>query len=811
MKTIKIFLASSEELTDDRNAFGNFVRRLDKIYEKRGIRIELFEWEDYDAAFNNRRKQDEYNDQIKASDMFLALFHTKAGKFTIEEFDVATEEFRKKASPKVYTYCKDLQEGEHESIELAEFKKRLFGEMGHYWSRYNNRDSMQLHFVMQLQLVENSGKDKALTIDDDIVLWDNTPIAKMSNLKFVACNESYREMYSELSSFQEKIKKARQRVDSHPEDEEFREYLQDLLDNYNNLKHKFGQLQKALLNTAQRIAAMQLEMINEKLQKAIQAFEDGKIEVANIVLDEITDEAENHMTQLNQQRAVVFQDIEVYRLQTKTILADMSIPIGKRIEKVLTKYEKADECAEKSALEKDRYSNLLSDYVCFLFEYALYDKMVPICQRLVKMREEHYGLNNLFTASAYIFLAQAYVSQNMFSNAKEFHKKALGIFTNLVGENGLETAGAFNNIGGMFTKEGNFPKALEYYDKALSVFEQKEDKLKIATTANNIGTVSTIIGDFDKALEAFLKALEIRRELLNEEHPDIAASYVGIGTVYLKKGFFAKAFDYLSKATNIFEKELGFENPTTAMCYNIMGQVYHCQGYYSEAFNMCFKALRIREKVFGNNHTEVADSCNSLGLLYFSQEFFQEAKEYYSRAAAIYGKDENSVHPDLATIYTNMALIAYNEADLDTALAYNEKAVDLIIKLLGENHPNIATAYNNMGVIYDDLHNYSLALKFYFMAMEIREHAFGNRHAETIMSYKNIGAFFFERCDYINSLGYYNKALDAYKENADTENPEIEELKNTIEIVKNTMNGRQIEADYDSENSGFWSRFFRRK
>ena len=103
MKTIKIFLASSEELTDDRNAFGNLVRRLDKIYEKRGIRIELFEWEDYDAAYNDRRKQDEYNEQIKASDMFLALFHTRAGKFTIEEFNVATEEFKEHASPKVYT------------------------------------------------------------------------------------------------------------------------------------------------------------------------------------------------------------------------------------------------------------------------------------------------------------------------------------------------------------------------------------------------------------------------------------------------------------------------------------------------------------------------------------------------------------------------------------------------------------------------------------------------------------------------------------------------------------------------------------
>ena len=127
MKTIKIFLASSDELEDDRYAFGNLVRRLDKIYETRGIRIELFEWEDYDAAYNARRKQDEYNDLIKASDMFLALFYTKAGNFTIEEFDVAIEEFRQHASPKIYVYCKELHAGEMESSDLKEFKRKLFG------------------------------------------------------------------------------------------------------------------------------------------------------------------------------------------------------------------------------------------------------------------------------------------------------------------------------------------------------------------------------------------------------------------------------------------------------------------------------------------------------------------------------------------------------------------------------------------------------------------------------------------------------------------------------------------------------------
>ena len=203
-KTIKIFLASSEELDYDRMAFGNLIRKLDKIYEKRGVRIELFGWEDYDAAFNGVRKQDEYNDYVRNSDMFLALFHKKAGKYTIEEFDIATEEFKKHASPKVYTYCKDLQPGEEESPELTEFKKRLFEELGHYWCRYDNNDSMQLHFVMQLQLVENSQSD-ALKVENGEVTLDGHHIASMDKLKFAAANEDYARMQADLDELHDEI------------------------------------------------------------------------------------------------------------------------------------------------------------------------------------------------------------------------------------------------------------------------------------------------------------------------------------------------------------------------------------------------------------------------------------------------------------------------------------------------------------------------------------------------------------------------------------------------------------------------------
>lgn len=223
MKTIKIFLASSDELVNDRNAFGNLVRRLDKIYEQKGIRIELFEWEDYDAAYNDRRKQDEYNDQVRACDMFLALFHIKAGRYTIEEFDVATEEFRRTGkTPKSYVYCRDLGSGEQESFELKEFKKHLFNELGHYWCKYNNQESLQLHFVMQLLLFDNNRMDD-LKVEDGWVLLDNMQIAQMSNLSFVEGNNAYQQMLSELACLPQKIEKAQLRSENYPDDDDLKE------------------------------------------------------------------------------------------------------------------------------------------------------------------------------------------------------------------------------------------------------------------------------------------------------------------------------------------------------------------------------------------------------------------------------------------------------------------------------------------------------------------------------------------------------------------------------------------------------------
>ena len=652
MSTIKIFLASSEELTNDRNAFGNLVRKLDKIYEKRGIRIELFEWEDYDAAYNDRRKQDEYNDQIKASDMFLALFHTKAGKFTIEEFDVATEEFRKKASPKVYTYCKDLQEGEQETIELAEFKKRLFLEMGHYWSRYNNRDSMQLHFVMQLQLVETSDAVEQLKVENGTIMLEGTPIAKMDKLQFAVGNEAYQKISAELIALPDKIEKARKRVGKFPDDEDLLDDLQQKQNRYNCLKKEFEQIQRSLLDTAKRITVMQMEEVNERLRCAIDAFEEGKLERANAVLEMIAQEANRHIEHLEDCRTLVHQDIEALLLQTMIVYDDVNIPIKDRIRRIVEIYEKADDWAQKSAFPQNKHIRLLDDYSSFLCHFAFYDHALVIGFRLLSLVESIYGFDNIKSASSYNNIGSIYYHQGQFSKALEYHLKALSIYERVLGFENPNTIKTYINIGAVYDCMGCYPKALEYYTKALEKQEKLfgTDNSDTATLYNNIGVLYGELGLHPMTFDYYFKALMIREKVLGQEHPLTAEICDNIGLSYNRIGDVAEALKFHLRSLAIYENVYGHDHPDTAISYNNIGAVYNSLRDYPKALDYYLKALKIKEKVLGWDNSSIGISYYNIGGIYSKQEDYPKALEFYLKALENFKISLGTEHPNTRAV-----------------------------------------------------------------------------------------------------------------------------------------------------------------
>lgn len=155
LKVIKIFLASSFELKQDREEFEIFINRENINLVNQNIFLRLIVWENFIDAVSQTRIQDEYNQAIRHCDIFISLFHTKSGIYTQEEFDIALVTFRSSGKPLVYTYIKnpDSLAGSNVEDSLEEFKNKLRA-IGHFPTSYQNSFDLKYQLKMQLEKVD---------------------------------------------------------------------------------------------------------------------------------------------------------------------------------------------------------------------------------------------------------------------------------------------------------------------------------------------------------------------------------------------------------------------------------------------------------------------------------------------------------------------------------------------------------------------------------------------------------------------------------------------------------------------------------
>ncbi|MBC3831688.1 hypothetical protein H8K33_09225 [Undibacterium amnicola] len=160
-RTVKIFLASSNELLADRDSFELHFRRENDRYQATGQYLEIIRWENFLDSVSSTRKQDDYNDVINDCDVFVSLFSTKAGKYTAEEFEIAYSQFKLKGLPKILTFFKDesITTGSlrREDIQSLWDMKDKLAKLGHFHTAYDNTQDLLLRFKQQLQKMTDKG------------------------------------------------------------------------------------------------------------------------------------------------------------------------------------------------------------------------------------------------------------------------------------------------------------------------------------------------------------------------------------------------------------------------------------------------------------------------------------------------------------------------------------------------------------------------------------------------------------------------------------------------------------------------------
>lgn len=125
---IKVFVASSNELKDERDELAVPVLGLNGWLYSRGVeeRVGLEKWEYLDSSMGVDHKQEEYNRALRACDMAVGLCWRKFGEYTEGEVAVAREEIAAgRRVRRLEVWFKEGMGENGETAELAAFRERL--------------------------------------------------------------------------------------------------------------------------------------------------------------------------------------------------------------------------------------------------------------------------------------------------------------------------------------------------------------------------------------------------------------------------------------------------------------------------------------------------------------------------------------------------------------------------------------------------------------------------------------------------------------------------------------------------------------
>ena len=594
-RIITIFLASSDELIHDRNSFHSFIATLDDIYEPRGVRIKLKRWEDFTAHCTGTRTQDDYNQIVRQSDMCIAMFHRKGGKFTIEEFHQALEEYNSnKTRPKTYVYIRALADGEFEEIELAKFKEELFNQIGHYWCNYSTVDAMKLHFVMQFEQymlpnnVFNASEEKNLKVKNGVVKLFDREVARYENLPFASGNEQYKQLKEDIANANNEIATLRSINNNALESVILSKVVER-----NKKQEKLDELERDLFNQALYIAQIMSydKPISERKRRAIELFQEGRNREAAAVLneDEIAADCQRAGEDMERGRLLMQSGekiienakekirslIEEYIIRAKSLMADQDNP--NRLQQACWAYEKAIAEATHYLDEKEYVVHLFS-YAYFLNEERQYNLALEPYTHALKI----YRSLNEVNPDAYLpgvadtlnNLANLQSDLHQYDKAEENYTEALNIRRDLAEVNPEaylpDVAKTLNNLALLQRDLHQYDKAEENYTEALRVRRDLAEVNPeaylpdVADTLNNLTLLQYDLHQYDKAEENYTEALNIRRDLANVNPeaylPDVATTLNNLAILQSDLHQYDKAEENYTEALRIY-RDLAEVNP----------------------------------------------------------------------------------------------------------------------------------------------------------------------------------------------------------------------------------------------------------
>ncbi len=215
-------IAASEEMHDETLKFSELIANLNEILEPRGIELERVKWNP-----ETEGSLEEYRSRLSDSEMCITLYWRTLAGDSERELDMAYRELKEGNNPKkLYIFFKEPSEDISEN--LRGFKANFVNRYGHFFCKFENADTMNLHFILQLEAYNNQTSNDLVTVSGGKVLIGGKEMVELKNVPFAALNKDYQRLQQELTALDEEIAGISIRYAANTKDKELLEQLTSL-------------------------------------------------------------------------------------------------------------------------------------------------------------------------------------------------------------------------------------------------------------------------------------------------------------------------------------------------------------------------------------------------------------------------------------------------------------------------------------------------------------------------------------------------------------------------------------------------------
>ena len=667
MKTIKIMIAASEEMHDEKVQFSELIGHLNEVLEPRGIELKRVKWNP-----ETDRSVEDYQKKLTDCEMCLTLYWNELTRNSKEELNVAYQQLKDGGNPrKLYVFFKEP--AENLSDALKEFKANFVTNYGHFFCKFENVDTMNLHFILQFEAYQNNIYDlydKLVEVKDSKVIINEKPFVHLDQVPFAALNQDYCRLHSELAELDLRVTEARKKHQKDPNNEELEDVLFSLRSLRKEKSEEFKEFQNHLYDVALKFAKLSEGSYSERMRKARELFEKGDAVGADEILnmEEMKRDLELKSKQYEQDRFNLEQGIDEFRLKANTVMANTFKPVADRFAEACDAYESALGIAKIIHYEKEETANILHDYASLLENYHKIEDALSklflasdICVELAYSNNDDYSWHNV--ACLYNHIANLQITRGKEKEAIDYYNKAIVALEKTNGGNPIDylsfLATIHHNHAILQTNLENYTEAEKEFMVVLGIYDilsVKNSGLYLEDKAETIGEIAVLHrrqGRYSDAEKEYFQRLDIYNSLAKNKPEkylyQLGGTHNNLAVLYIAQENFQKAEKELNEALKI-RKHLADDNPEVynpdyAETLNNLGNVCLNTGRYTEAKEKFEAALNIWEIMAKDEPNvfciRVARQKYNLGQFYRKMQLLPEAEKTLSEAIEIFRVTEN--------------------------------------------------------------------------------------------------------------------------------------------------------------------------